>query len=83
MQVIAHDGKSQNLHRKDARQKFQSLPDPIPAVRVILSGLPIPAAQMRPADTAVDNMENLNFPIRNDLLPIDPWHTLSLRKKRY
>ena len=29
---------------------------------------------MAPGDDA-DNMENLNFPIRNDLSSIDPWHT--------
>jgi hypothetical protein len=75
MQMIAHHRKAQNIHGKDARQKFQTLANPFSAMRVILFRLPIHPAQMRPADTAVDNMENLNFPIRNDLSPIDPWHT--------
>jgi hypothetical protein len=30
---------------------------------------------MRPANAAIDDMENLNFSIRNDLSTIDPWHT--------
>jgi hypothetical protein len=75
MQMIAHHSKAQNIHSEHASQKFQTLPDPFSAVRVILFGLPISPAQMRPADTAVDDMENLNFPVRNDLSPIDPWHT--------
>jgi hypothetical protein len=37
---------------------------------------------MRPADTAVDDMENLNFPVRNDLSPIDPWHTCHSEKHK-
>jgi hypothetical protein len=75
MQMIAHHGKAQNIHCENACKKFQPLTNPFPAVRVILFRLPILAAQMRPADAAVDNMEHLNFPVRNDLSPIDPWHT--------
>jgi hypothetical protein len=36
---------------------------------------------MRPADTAVDDMENLNFPIRNDLSSINPWHNCHSAKQ--
>jgi hypothetical protein len=36
VQVIAHHRKAQNIHGKDARQKFQPLTNPFSAVRVIL-----------------------------------------------
>jgi hypothetical protein len=74
MQMIAHHRKAQNIHCEDACEEFQPLTNPSSAMRVIRFGLPIFPAQMRPADTAVDDMEHLNFPVRNDLSPIDPWH---------
>jgi hypothetical protein len=75
VQVIAHHRKAQNIHGKDACQEFQPPANPFSAMRVIPFRLPILSAQMRPADTAVDDMENLNFPVRNDLASIHPWHT--------
>jgi hypothetical protein len=36
---------------------------------------------MRPADAAIDDMKQLNFPVRNDLSPIDPWHTCGTAKE--
>jgi hypothetical protein len=74
MQMIAHHGKAQNIHSKDTCKKLQPLPNPFSAMRVILFRLPILPAQMRPADTAIDDMENLDFPVSNNLSSIDPWH---------
>jgi hypothetical protein len=83
MQMIAHDSKAQNIYSEDSCQEFQPLTNPLPAMRVILFGLPILPAQMRPADTAVDDMEHLNFTVRNNLSSIHPWHTCRSTKPRW
>ena len=61
MKVVGHDAKPQNIDRHDRSEECESLLQPELAMFIGPLGPVIPAAQKRPADTAIEAVIDPHF----------------------
>ncbi|MBL8811776.1 MAG: hypothetical protein JNM43_16530, partial [Planctomycetaceae bacterium] len=73
-QVVAHYRKAQDFDPEHTGQELEPLANPLFAMRKVSSSSSVFAAEVRPADAAADSMEDLNFPVGDDLFAIQAWH---------
>ena len=74
MQVVTHDRKAEHINSKNPCQYFQSIANPLFAMRIVPASFFIPPAQIRSTHAAIHQMKHLNLVVRKDLHPIHPWH---------
>jgi hypothetical protein len=74
VQMVAEHSETQDVQSEDGGQFFKSLTNPFFSMGEVFTGFLIVTAQMRSADTTVDQVKDLYFLSGAYLGSIESWH---------